>query len=234
MTAVLPARSVEDRLDQLAVQIEAIAEELRHQRESRERWAELVHDLTPVSRDAMDVATRELDELSAEVSTDDAVRLLRTTARALPQLEAMLAQLGGLADLLAELSALSGPAMATLTASLDQAERRGYFTFARGGMEIADKVVTSFGEEDVRALGDNVVLILNTVKEMTQPEVMTMLRRTALTAQHMDEPLEPPSAFALLRQMRDPEVRRGLARALTMLHTLGEETPATASQEGPH
>ena len=34
-------------------------------------------------------------------------------------------------------------------------------------------MVTSFGEDDVAALGDNVVLILNTLKEMTQPEVMT-------------------------------------------------------------
>ena len=37
---------------------------------------------------------------------------------------------------------------------------------------IADRVVTEFTEEDVKALGDNVVTILNAVKEMTQPEVM--------------------------------------------------------------
>ena len=38
-----------------------------------------------------------------------------------------------------------------------------------------DQVVTSFTEEDVRQLGDNVVLILNTVKAMTQPEIMNMV-----------------------------------------------------------
>lgn len=234
MTEVIAAPSLEDRLAGLSTQVAEIADELRRQRESREQWAELVHELAPVSRDAMDLASRELEVLSADVTVDDAVRFARTAVLALPQLEATLAQLGSLSELIAELTSLSGAGMSTLSSALADAERRGYFTFARGGMAIADNVVTSFGEDDIRALGDNVVLILNTVKEMTQPEVMTMLRRTALTAQHMDEPLEPPSAFALLRQMRDPEVRRGLARALTMLHTLGEETPATASQEGLH
>jgi len=79
----------------------------------------------------------------------------------------------------------------------------------------------------VKALGDNVVLILQTVKEMTQPEVMTMMRRTAITAQGVDDSYaEPPSTIALLKQMRDPEVRRGLARTLNILRTLGSETSA--------
>ncbi len=54
-------------------------------------------------------------------------------------------------------------------------EQKGYFTFARGGMRMMDNVVTSFSEEDVNRLGDNIVLILNTVKDMTQPEIMNFL-----------------------------------------------------------
>jgi len=98
-------------------------------------------------------------------------------------------------------------------------------------MEIADRGVTSFTEEDVQALGDNIVLILNTVKEMTQPEVMNLLSRTAVEVQEIeDSPVgPPPSTFALLRQMRDPEVRRGLARALTVLRSLGSQAPTTTS-----
>ena len=38
-----------------------------------------------------------------------------------------------------------------------------------------DQVVTSFGEEDVKQLGDNVVLILNTVKSLTQPEMLNLV-----------------------------------------------------------
>jgi uncharacterized protein YjgD (DUF1641 family) len=120
--------------------------------------------------------------------------------------------------------------MATLTSTLQELEEKGYFHFARGGFEIVDQVVTSFDEDDIRALGDNVVLILNTVKELTQPEVMALLQRTAITAQEVDDEFaEPPSMFALLRQMRDPQTRRGLGRVMTMLHTIGAEQSASSS-----
>ena len=233
MTAVLPTPTLEDRLDRISDQVDEIALELRRQREAREQWAELTHELAPVTRDAMDLASRELQGLSEDVSIEDFTRFARTAARAVPQLETTLAQLGSVSELLAELTSLSGAGMATLSDTLAEAEQRGYFTFARGGFAIADRVVTSFGEDDVAALGDNVVLILNTLKEMTQPEVMTMLQRTALTAQHMDEPLAPPSTLALLRQFRDPEVRRGLGRLMAVLRTLGQASPATPPEASP-
>lgn len=212
------------RLDHLSNQVDLIAAELLAQRESRQKWADLTETLTPVTRQAMDMATREMDELSADVTIDDATEFARTLARSLPQLTALLAQLDSLTELAALLSTLSSPAMAKLTDTLQVAEEKGYFTFARQGGRIADRIVTEFSEDDVAALGDNVVTILDAVKEMTQPEVMGLVRRTAMTVQDgEDVHMDPPSMFALVKSMRDPQTRRGLARMLSMLHTIGEE-----------
>jgi len=224
---------VDDRLDVLTVQVQAIADEMRRDRESRERWSELVQDLAPVTTQAMAVVTRELDDLSDDVTVEDLARLGRTLARALPTMEGLLAQLQSVSELGAEVVPLATPAMATVTALLQDLDDKGYFTFARSGAGIVDKVVTSFTEEDVDALGDNVVLILNTVKELTQPEIMTMLKRTAVTVQEVEEDHEEaPSMFALLKQMRDPQTRRGLGRAMSMLRSIGDEQPAAGRQ--PH
>lgn len=229
MTEVI-APSLDQRLDLLSEQVGAIAEELRRQRQSREQWSELVTDLTPVTKGVMDVATRELEDLSEEVSLEDAVRFLKTTARELPRLEALMAQLDSMSQLVTEVMPLVGPGMEKLTDVLQQLDEKGYFMFAQGGMEIADKVVTSFDHDDVVALGDNVVLILNTVKEMTQPEVMGMLKRTFVTVQEVEEAhVEPPSMFALLREMRDPQTRRGLSRVVSMLRTVGAEQPESST-----
>lgn len=131
---------------------------------------------------------------------------------------------------LLEITQLAGPVMDMLTARLTELEAKGYFTFAEGGLGIVDKVVTSFDEDDVDALGDNIVLILNTVKEMTQPEVMGLLNRAAVEVQELeDAPAGPaPSMFALLKQMRDPQVRIGLERTLTVLKSLGSKAPETS------
>ena len=224
MTAVATERTVDERLDLLTEQVAVIADEMRHQRLQREQWADLVSDSAPVVSGAFDMVSRELETLSEEVTVEDAVRLARTLATAVPTMEALLAQLNSLNALAADVVPLGTPAMATVTATLQDLDDRGYFAFARGGAGIVDKVVTSFTEEDVEALGDNVVLILNTVKEMTQPEVMTLLQRTALTAQDVDDEFtDAPSTFALLKQMRDPQTRRGLGRVMTMLRTIGAE-----------
>jgi uncharacterized protein YjgD (DUF1641 family) len=173
------------------------------------------------------MVSRELESLSDDVTVEDAVQLARTLARAVPTMEALLRQLESISALGDEIVPLAAPAMATVTSTLQELDDKGYFTFAKGGADIVDKVVTSFSEDDIDALGDNVVLILNTVKEMTQPEVMTLLQRTALTAQDVDDDFaEAPSTFALLKQMRDPQTRRGLGRVMAMLRTIGAEQPA--------
>ena len=235
MTTSVTDASIDERLDRLTMQVEWIAEQIALQNQAREQWTELADTLVPVTRGAMDVATRELDELSEDVTIDDAARFARTLARSLPRLEVLLSQLDSVAELTHELNSLSGAAMAKLTDTLQVAEEKGYFAFARQGGRIADRIVVEFSEEDIAALGDNVVTILDAVKEMTQPEVMGLVRRTAMTVQDgEDVHMDPPSMFALLKSMRDPQTRRGLARMLSMLHTIGEEhlPPQTNNIDG--
>lgn len=127
-------------------------------------------------------------------------------------------------ELLSDLTPIASQGMGSLTELLDTAEHRGYFDFTKASLDVVDRVVGSFGSEDVEALGENIVLILETLKDMTQPQVMQMLRSTLHQAQ---EPVDPPSLFALARQLREPAVRRGLARLVAVLRNVG--TPEDVS-----
>jgi len=208
------------QLDRIEARLAALSEELDAARLERERWRELTHELMPVAQGAMTVASRELEDLSADVTIEDLVRFARTAARTLPHLEALLATVSPASELVHELTSLTGAGVGSISSGLATAEAKGYFTFARGSGRILDEVVESFGEEDLKALGDNVVLILKTLKQMTQPEVMQFLRRTVRDVSVESEG-PPPSTLALLRQLREPQVRRGLARALTVLRDFG-------------
>ena len=128
--------------------------------------------------------------------------------------------------------------MLQLIAATEELDRRGYFTWIRGGVELLDRIITGFDEEDMQALSDNVVLIFETVKEMTQPEVMRMLQRSA---RMMREDVEPPkklSMFRLMRELRDPEVKLAIYRTLTMLKGMSGPTVAdptdTTDQPSEH
>jgi uncharacterized protein YjgD (DUF1641 family) len=104
-------------------------------------------------------------------------------------------------------------------------EERGYFTFLRQLPYVADQIVTSFDAEDVRQLGDNIVLILNTVKSMTQPEIMTLMGNLTMGLREVEQHTEmlPTTIMGMMRQMRDPDVRRGLSVAMSMLKLLAQQ-----------
>jgi uncharacterized protein YjgD (DUF1641 family) len=59
---------------------------------------------------------------------------------------------------------------------------------------------------------------------------MLMLQRTVRTATEGDEP-DKVSLFRLLREMRDPEVKLGLHRALGLLRGLGGSADTVAITE---
>ncbi len=209
------------KIDVLSAQVALLADEAQQQRQRRQEWDELKNDLTPVASEAYRLSVQQLDEIESYVQLEDILRVTKRLVRNTRNLEEMLDRLEGFADLTRELSPLSQDMFLILMTRLDEMERKGYFTFLQGGMEIMDQIVTNFSEEDVRQLGENVVLILQTVKEMTQPEIMQLMSSTASVMREEDIP-QDVSMFYLLRQMRDPAVKRGLAKTLNVLRTVSD------------
>ena len=168
--------------------------------------------------------------LDTHTATTDADRLDRIEARLellLDHAERRDAELEPLRDLAGEIGVLAAPAMDAVTSRINELDQRGYLGFARSGGRVVERIITAFDEDDVEALGDNVVLMLETLRDLTQPEILRLLRQTAGSVSHLDAPDAgpPPSTFALLKELRDPEVRRGLARMLELLRSVGTDQP---------
>ena len=210
-----------EKLDSLTTQVAFLSEEARQQQRRRQEWDDLKNDLTPVASDMYRLAVDQLDEVESYVQLEDGLRLMKRLMRNTRNLEQMLDQMESMMALWQDLNPLTQDAFLALMNRLDEMERKGYFAFFRGGMSIMDQIVTSFSEDDVEQLGQNVVLILNTVKEMTQPEVMMLMQNTAHVMRE-EEPIEDVSMMSILRQLNDPAVKRGLAKTLTVLKTVSE------------
>lgn len=216
------------KIDALSEQVRALTELAQRDAAERENRAELWRDLSPIAGDAMRLVTRELEDVQAEADIRVVVRVVKKLLRHLPDIESALDQIDSVTGLLEVAGPIGTDAFAKVTASLDALERAGYMTFARGGARIVDKIVTSFSEDDVRQLGDNVVLILRTVQQMTQPEVMNFLRATVSLAESETEAPVDVSYRGLLAQMRDPNVRRGLGLAMRVLGGIGGNAAGAA------
>ena len=140
-------------------------------------YSELIADLSPVASDAMAVATRELETIRRTADLSDVISLLRTLVEVAPRLERALGMVDALSDLADDIMPLTSDVMALTSDRLAVAQQKGYFEFAKAGLGIVDKVVAGFSRDDVEALGDNVVTILNTVKEITQPDMLVILQQ---------------------------------------------------------
>jgi uncharacterized protein YjgD (DUF1641 family) len=220
------------KIDRLSAQVQFLTEQSRAAERRQQDREELMRDLAPVVSDAYRLTVEQLEEVEQYVGLNDLLRLLKRLLRNGRNIEKMLDQLESAMDLLETAGPLSDEAFGKAVDTLEQMTRKGYFVFARGGLRILDKIVTSFGEEDVRLLGDNIVLILQTIKGMTQPEVMNFVRNTVEVIDlEKDQPVET-SLMALWRQTRDPNVRRGLALTMRVLRTVGAQTSSAVLGNG--
>ncbi len=208
------------KLDKLATQVEFLTEEAHRQKRRQEEWDDLKKDLMPIGNDLFRLSIEQMEEVQHHVQLEDLLRLFKRLLRNTRNLELMLDQLESISELWQDVGPLSHDAFLTLMMQLSEMERKGYFVFLQGGLDMVDRVVTSFSEEDVQQLSDNVVLILQTVKEMTQPDIMNMLSNTASIVQD-EEPVDT-SLLSIMRQMNDPAVRKGLAKALHVLKSMGD------------
>ena len=212
------------KLDLLTAQVQFLTEQAQAAERGRQERAELMRDLMPIVNDAFRITTEQLEEVQEYVDLGDLLRLFKRLLRNGRNIEAMLDQLESVMDLVQTIGPLTDSAFGKAVELLSEAERKGYFAFAQGGMKIADTIVTSFSQDDVAALGDNIVLILNVVKDMTQPQIMSFIRTLMAAAeQEVAKPVDA-SLLALLRQINDPVVRRGLTQTMRVLRVVGAQS----------
>lgn len=209
------------KIDSLTAQVAYLTEEARQQQRRRQEWDELKNDLTPIANDVFRLSVKQLDEVESYVQLEDVLRLLKRLMRNTRNLEQMLDQMESFAALWQDVNPLTQDAFLSLMGTLDEMERKGYFVFLRGGLGIMEQIVTSFDEEDIHQLGENIVLILQTVKEMTQPDIMRMMQNTATVIREEDANGNV-SMLSILRQLNDPAVKKGLVKTLTVLKAVSE------------
>lgn len=175
-----------------------------------------------------------LDTNKGALSEDLGVVLARIEARlerVERGLDAFEERAESLAELKEDLMPMANGLFQRASDTLGRWEETGALAFLAEASTLLERVATSFTPEDVRLLGENLVGILETVRNLTQPEIREIADRAtgALRAAEHAPEVKPK----LLRSLRDPEVRRGMGLMLTLLKELGagRETVAAGAAD---
>ena len=222
MTATdLEIESIHKKLDILTEYVEA-----QHKRQ--QEFDELKQDVMPIANHMIKLSIDELAEIGTEFQVEDLFYLLKRLLRNTGMLMRLVDMLEAGMDLTEELKPIGLQAFSSIVETLDRLEREGYFTLMGEGWGIVERVVHEINEDDVRALGDSIVPILTIVRSMTQPEILSLADDAISAIQPSAAEEKDVSTFALLRELSDPKVRRGMSRMLNLLKVLGDQ-PAKQS-----
>jgi uncharacterized protein YjgD (DUF1641 family) len=205
---------INEKLDYLMEKFDQID---RRQRE----MDELRQDMIPIANHMVNLTIDELADIGTEFQVEDLIFLLKRLLRNTQTLNRMMDYLEAGMGISDEIRLMGEPVFSNIVETLDRLEQQGYFAFMTEGWGIMERVVSEFDEDDVKALGDNIVTILTTVKNMTQPEILSVANN-AITAIQPAEEVEDISTFQLIRELSDPTVRRGMARLLNIVKAMAD------------
>jgi TusE/DsrC/DsvC family sulfur relay protein len=152
-----------------------------------------------------------------EVNLDELLSRLDAIDR---KLDYVVARQRFLEELIDEMTPVGREAMTSMAAELARWEERGWFAMGREAVGLLDRLAAAYGPDDIHELSEHVVAIVDTIRNVTQPDVL-QVANDATDALHNAEALEPVGVMKAMFATNDPDVRRGLAVALEVMRRIG-------------
>lgn len=216
---------LEQKIEVLDQKIDLLLNYVNEQRLRTQAIEDLVADLSIVGKDVYDTTVATLDKQSVEIDPATVSRLVTKLLKNIPNFSIMLETFESMVDLAKDAGPIVNEVIIDLTKKLHELEQKGYMEFMNETASILDNVVNHFSTEDVRLLADNVVTILETVKSLTQPEMMQAITNAVQVFNAMEQEEVPSfSLFGAVREMNKPEMKRALGFALAFLKNISQNS----------
>ncbi len=185
---------------------------------------DLVSDLSIIGKDVYDTAVVELETRQVTMDPDEIKLLMIKLVKNVPTFIQMIDMLESMMDLVKDATPMVNEIIIDFTKKLHEFEQKGYFEFAREAGKVVDKVVTHYSPKDINDLSDNVVTILDTVKNLTQPDMLKAINNALRVFNSMEmDKLPEYSIWRVMKEMNSPEMKKGMAFMVTFLKNLSKE-----------
>ncbi|MEN8226393.1 MAG: DUF1641 domain-containing protein [Bacteroidota bacterium] len=216
-------KNIQTQIDTLNDKVDLILEHVNQQRLKSHAVDDLIADLSIVGKDMYDSAVTELDNRSIEVDPEDVKMIVLKLLRNVKNINGVLDTFESTTDFLKDASPIMNEMIIDVIKKLHDFDQKGYFDFISEAGNIIDKVVTHFSREDVRLLADNIVPMLETVKSLTQPEMLKSVNNAAKIFSRIEMDSAPEySIWKLMREMNKPEMKRAIGFMVTFMKSMSK------------
>ncbi len=213
--------AMQDQINEINRKLDIVLEEINRQRLKREEVEDLVTDVSIIGKDMFANSVKALDKAGVELDYDALQSLLIRFVRNIDTFNHMFEMLESANDLMKDLGPIINQIGVDAIHQMSELERKGYFDFFKETKGIMDNIVAHFSPEDVRALADNAVTMLETIKSMTQPDMLAAMNNALTVFKSMDtKEVEEYSLWKAFRAMNSKEMRKGIGFMISFLKKL--------------
>ena len=224
----MATHNIELQLQAIDQKLDLITEELAIVRRQRQEFNELKDDLTIIAKDMMSTAVDELEDIAPFVQTGDFLHLLKKILQNTRNITNVMVQFESGMDFFEDAKPVAKELFNDTLEKLDEFDRKGYFQFIKELTNVGDRIVDHFSSDDISLLGDNIITILETVKSITQPDMLKAINNGLIIYQNLDIDDAPEySIWKVMRELNTPEMKRGIGFVVTFLKKITEQQEIT-------
>lgn len=217
--------NVQEQINQINQKLDLLLEYVSEQKLKSETIEDLVADVSIISKDAFSSVVDDLDKQGIELNVDDIKLLAYKLVRNVNNFSQVMDMFESVTDLLKDAGPIINEVGIDFTHKLHEFEQKGYFEFFKELANIMDNIISSYPPEEVRALSDNIVTILDTVRNITQPDMLHAINNAVSIFKNLDTNEIPEySLWKVFREMNTPEMKRGLGFIMTFLKNLSKQS----------
>ena len=214
-------KDLHKQIHDLNRKVDLVLEYVNQQRLKAEAVEDFISDVSIIGNDMYKSTITELENQAVEIDPEQlrvlGVKLLKN----INNFGEVLHLFEGIMDFVKDATPIANEMIIDFTKKLHEFDQKGYFDFLKESANIIDNIITHFSKEDIRQLADNIVTILETVKNITQPEMLSSLNSAVKVYKSLDVDNVPEySLFGLLKEMRKPEMKRAIGFTVTFLKNL--------------
>jgi uncharacterized protein YjgD (DUF1641 family) len=217
------AESTSKQIAELNRKVDTILEYVNQQRLKSQAMDDLVEDVSIIGKDVYDSTVKALDEHEVVLDPDELRELGVRVAQNVGNFNSILDTMGSALDLLRDVGPIANEVIIDTTKKLHEFEQKGYFEFMVEFGNIIDNVITYYQVEDARMLADNVVAILDTIKNLTQPDMLRSVDNAIRVFSKLEMDNIPSySIFKVMRELNKPEMKRAFGFFMTFMKNLSK------------
>lgn len=217
---------IQAQIDAINKKLDLILEEVYAQREARQSLQDLTDDFSIIGKDIFKNTVIQLDKAGVELDTEALTGIGLKLVRNIDNINEFLEMLESINDFMKDAGPIIHQVGLDTIHKLHELEQKGYIDFFKELSKSLDNIVTHFSADDVKALSDNVVFILETVKNLTQPDMLKAFNNALAIYKNLDmENVEEYSLFRAMMEFRKPEMKKGIGFMITFLKKMNEISP---------